>query len=141
MAKIAGPTEGDERVVEVAVAIIRRGEDLLICRRKPDAVLANLWEFPGGKLEPGESPSACAVREAREELDIVIRSDEPLGAITHTYPHATIRLTPILCTHVSGDPRPIGCSEFKWISARDLPHHAFPPANDTLLRTLISRLS
>jgi mutator protein MutT len=141
MAKIAGPVEGEERVVQVAVAIIRRGDQILICRRKPDAVLANLWEFPGGKIEPGETPSQCVIREAREELGIEIRPDEPLDPITHTYPHATIRLTPILCTHLSGHAQPIGCADFKWINPHDLPAHTFPPANASLIRGLIARLT
>ncbi len=141
MAESARGTVGSGKIVSVAIAVIRRERLFLICRRKSDAVLANFWEFPGGKIETGETPEACAVREAAEEIDLHIRPIEKLSPITHIYDHATILLTPVVCDYVSGDATPIGCAELKWVRIHQLTEHAFPPANATLINDLIARFS
>jgi mutator protein MutT len=129
---------GPSKIVQVAIAIVSNtaGDRLLICRRKSDVVLAGLWEFPGGKIEPGELPEQTAVREAREELGIDVESVGTLDPITHTYPHATVTLIPILCRHRAGEPQAIDCAEWRWVARRDLSTFAFPEANGPLLALL-----
>lgn len=131
--------QGSGNVVEVAIAIIRRGSELLICQRKADAVLGGYWEFPGGKIDPHELPPAAAEREALEELDVIVRATETLAPITHAYDHAIIRLTPILCDYLSGDPKPLGCATFRWVPVSALSDYPFPPANAPLLKELLTR--
>lgn len=123
-------------MVRVAIAVIRKQNHLLICRRKPDTVLADFWEFPGGKMLPGESADQCAVRETWEELGVQIQPNYSLDPLQHTYPHAVVHLTPVICTYVSGQPRAIGCSEFRWILPTELREYPFPPANAALLKYL-----
>ncbi|MGN6504531.1 MAG: (deoxy)nucleoside triphosphate pyrophosphohydrolase [Tepidisphaeraceae bacterium] len=120
-------------VVAVAIGIVIERGRLLICQRKATAVLGGLWEFPGGKVEPGESDADAAIRELREELGIVVRPIEHLAPITHTYPHATIRLQPILCRLVDGSPRAIECVDFRWVAPEALRDYTFPEANGPLL--------
>jgi mutator protein MutT len=126
-------------MVRVAVAVVRRQNLLLICRRKPDTVLADFWEFPGGKILPGESAERCAVREVFEELGIQIESNYSLEPSSHSYPHGLVHLTPVVCTYLSGQPRPIGCSEFRWILPAELSGYRFPPANASLLEYLVKQ--
>lgn len=126
------------KIVSVALAIVleRGGPRLLICQRKPDVPLGGLWEFPGGKLEPGESPEQAAVREVREELGIDVAPVGRLGPITHTYPHATVTLTPILCRHLAGEPNAVDCADWRWVHRTELAQYPFPEANAPLLACL-----
>ncbi len=134
--------DGTPKTVLVAIGVVvdADGARLLICRRQPDAVLAGLWEFPGGKIEPGESPADAAVREVREELGIEVASTGALEPITHAYAHAIVTLTPILCRHLSGEPQAIGCAEWRWVLPTELADFAFPEANAPLLAWLVTHL-
>ncbi len=144
MASQNGAQAGSGKVVEVAIAIIRRaspgGLELLICQRKADAVLGGYWEFPGGKIHPNEPPAIAAERESKEELDVAVRAIDTLVTIVHSYDYATVRLTPVICDYLSGDPKPLGCSAFRWIALADLSLYRFPPANTQLLQDLADRL-
>lgn len=130
------------KIVQVAIAIVveQAGERVLICRRKADTVLGGLWEFPGGKLEPGETPEQAAIREVREELGIDVEPTGSLDPITHAYPHATVTLSPILCSHISGEPQAVDCAEWRWVERADLTQYAFPDANAPLLGRLAAHL-
>lgn len=128
-----GNSDTSPRTIPVAVAVIWREDLLLICRRKPDATLGGFWEFPGGKMLPGESAEQCAVRETFEELEIQIQADHSLEPLKYTYPHAVVHITPVVCRYLSGQPRSIGCSEFRWILPVELFKYPFPPANAPLL--------
>ena len=124
------------RRTEVAVGIVLKGDQLLIARRPPGVPLAGLWEFPGGKLEPGETPESAVERELMEELAIGVQAERRLTVLEHDYPYARVILMPILCRHTTGHPTAIHCSEWRWISLSDLPAYAFPPANAPLLQEL-----
>jgi mutator protein MutT len=125
-----------EPPIRVSIAIVRRGDDVLICQRKSDAVLGGFWEFPGGKLLAHETPPAAAVREVTEELGIHVVADRALEVITFTYPHGTVELHPILCDYRSGEPQALGCANWKWLPAHDLRAADFPPANAALIERL-----
>ncbi|SRR5690606_20249181 len=124
--------------IQVAIAIIAHNQRILICRRPDDTVLGGLWEFPGGKVETGESVEHCLLREVREELGIDVAIDHPLPTIDHRYPHAHVRLHPFLCHLSAGEARPLGCAKLKWIDPEELAAHPFPPANAPLLHQLAS---
>jgi mutator protein MutT len=123
--------------IEVVLGVVRRAGQILICRRRQDNPdLPNYWEFPGGKVEPGESPEECLHRELREEVAVEVRATTLLPPIEYTYPHAHVTLHPYLCEWERGDPKPLGCDEPRWIALADLPRYTFPPANAALITAL-----
>jgi len=122
---------------DVAIGILVETGRILICRRRPGKPLGGLWEFPGGKCEPGEPPRAAVVRELREELGIDVLVGTPLPVIEHTYADFGVRLHPFYCTSERASlARPIGCDELRWVSPAELDQYPFPEANKTLLETL-----
>jgi mutator protein MutT len=124
--------------VEVALAIIFRRRQLLICQRHPQAHMGGLWEFPGGKLYDGETPAAAAQREAMEETTVRVAVLHQLPATDWVYPDATVRLHPILCRWVAGLARPVGCAAVRWVLPQALSDYPFPPANQKLIQLLMS---
>ncbi|MEM7626197.1 MAG: 8-oxo-dGTP diphosphatase MutT [Planctomycetota bacterium] len=132
----------DERVIQVAIGIVWRvpGEcaapdqpEVLISRRVNDGVLGGYWEFPGGKLDSGESAEACVVRELREELGIEVRATRALEAISHRYDHGRVELRPFFCAHVRGEPEALQVAAWRWVEVAALGDYQFPPANAGLL--------
>ncbi|HEX8323322.1 MAG TPA: 8-oxo-dGTP diphosphatase MutT [Tepidisphaeraceae bacterium] len=125
-------------VLNVAVGVVVRDGLILITRRPVNVPLAGLWEFPGGKLEPGETPEAAVVRELQEELRLSVVPQRRLSQIVHDYPQARVVLTPMYCVIVAGEPQAIGCSEFRWVHPHALITYDFPAANRPLLDELIT---
>lgn len=125
----------------IAVAVVFRGDlrnggDLLIDRRLDTSMLGGMWEFPGGKIEPHETPAECAVREVREEIGIEVELVEPLGAIEHAYSHFSITLQAFMCRYISGEAQTLQCAEVRWISPTEIPNFPFPVANQKLFPIL-----
>jgi len=125
--------------LDVVIGIVLREGKVLICQRRRSDPLAGYWEFPGGKVEPGETLEQCLLRELREELAINARPIEPLAVIEHDYPHVQVRLHPYLCRHESGEPQPLAAEQVTWVAPSDLTKYRFPPANDDLIAELIKR--
>ena len=121
---------------DVTAAIIQRGQRLLITKRRAEAMLGGLWEFPGGKVEPGETLEECLRREVAEELDIVVRIERPFMAVQHAYSHFRITLHTFLCRHSRGRPRAIGCDAHRWVSPAELSDYPFPKADRVVLAAL-----
>ena len=121
--------------VDVAIAIVfdRAGERVLICQRRHDTVLPNYWEFPGGKVNDGETLAACAVREVREELGIEVETVKELTRIEHDYPHAFVRLHPFVCRHVAGDVALLCVADARWVAPAEVKAYTFPAANGALV--------
>ncbi len=88
----------NEKPLLVACGILRQGERILALRRKDGSELGGKWEFPGGKIEPGETPQRCLERELKEELDLQVTIGKALQPVRHTYPHRTIILYPYICS-------------------------------------------
>jgi len=99
--------------------------------------LAGLWEFPGGKREPGETFEDCLVRELREELGIEVALGQAFDEITHDYPGKTVHLKFFLCRLAKGEPRAIGCAAYEWATRERLSKRDFPPADERLLVRLV----
>ena len=121
---------------DIAAGVIWRDGRILIARRPPRGLLGGLWEFPGGKREPRESLEECLAREVQEELGIVIHVGEQLATVKHAYTHFRITLHAYHCFHVSGEPRAIGCTAWKWVTPQELLDYAFPAANRTIIAAL-----
>ena len=103
-------------MIEVVCGLIEDGDGrLLACRRPPGKHLGGLWEFPGGKVEPGESPRAALVRELREELAIETVVTGELAPVDWDYGGGPIRLIPFLCRVVTGEPHPHEHDAHEWI--------------------------
>lgn len=124
------------QAIEVVGAVIRRGDEVLIAQRMPGKHEALLWEFPGGKLEPGEAPEACLAREIAEELGVEIRVGAPLGDVTHDYDARRIHLTCYWAELVAGEPRPLECHAIRWVRRAELDDFEFAPADVPLVAKL-----
>ena len=124
--------------VEVAAAVILHDGRYLLTMRKTNVHLSGLWEFPGGKREPGESLEECLRRELREELGIEITEPEPFQIICHAYPEKTVELHFFRCSIKDGHPRPLGCDALQWVPPEELTQVPLPPADRPLLDTLLS---
>jgi 8-oxo-dGTP diphosphatase len=122
---------------QIGVAVIwNQTGQILIDRRKVGGTMGGLWEFPGGKIEPGETVEQCIVREIREELAIEIAVGEQLISIDHPYPTFHLTLTVHHCQHISGIPQPIESEEIRWVNVTDLDSYQFPAANIAIINAL-----
>jgi len=124
--------------VQVAAALIVHEGRYLLTRRKADVHLGGLWEFPGGKREPGESLEECLRRELREEVGIEITEPVPFQIIRHAYPGKTVELHFFRCSIKDGHPRPLGCDALQWVPPEELTQVPLPPADRPLVDALIS---
>lgn len=122
-------------VVGAAVTVDRRGR-ILIARRRTDDMLGGLWEFPGGKREPGESMPECIRRELREELGIDTVIGPRLVVVKHAYSHFTIELHTHLARIVAGRPRAVHCAGFAWCAPADLDARPFSRADLRIIEAL-----
>ncbi len=123
------------KMIGVAVIWNDQGQ-ILIDRRRQSGLLGGLWEFPGGKLEPGETVEGCIQREIREELGIEIQVGDRLITVEHTYSHFHVTLNVHHCQHISGEPQPIECDEVRWVTLTELEQYPFPKANVQIIEAL-----
>jgi len=126
--------------VDIAIAIIvHPAEDsILIALRKSDVHLPDVWEFPGGKCEPGESARDCVVRECLEEVGLNVIPVQEWDVITYEYPEKTVRLHPFVCTTDSVDAQPLGSQRVQWVERGGLIDYEFPEANFPIIHRLVS---
>lgn len=123
---------------EVVAALIRSGSRFLICKRPANKARGLLWEFVGGKVEPGETKEQALARECREELAIEIDVGKEFYAVTHEYPDLTIRLTLFEAKIISGTPRLLEHVELRWITPEEIPQFEFCPADVDILKKIRS---
>lgn len=115
--------------IEVVAALLCRESHFLICRRPPHKARAGLYEFPGGKVEPYETPQEALQRECREELGIEPCIGDAVADVTHSYPDLTIHLTLFAATIPQGEPQPLEHDDLCWILASQLNDYPFCPAD------------
>lgn len=121
----------------IGVAVIWNDQkQILIDRRRSEGVLGGLWEFPGGKIEPGETIEECIKREIQEELGIAIEVGEHLITIDHAYTHLRVTLTVHHCRHLTGVPQPIESDEIRWVTLDEIDQFPFPKANFQIINAL-----
>ena len=127
----------------VAVALIDADNRVLISKRPEGKQLAGLWEFPGGKLDPGETPEQALVRECREELGIEVCETclAPLTFASHSYDGFHLLMPLYICRNWEGEISPQEGQEVAWVRANRLQHYPMPPADVPLLPALRDLLS
>jgi len=119
----------------VACALVDADKRVLIAQRPEGKALAGLWEFPGGKIDEGETHHAALAREIREELDAEIDVGELVFDVTHAYDDRTVALYFYRC-RLRGQARPLLGQEMRWVPRAELPALGFPPADEELIRLL-----
>mgnify|MGYP003481693412 FL=1 len=122
-------------VLVAAGALIDAQGRVLIARRPEGKALAGLWEFPGGKLEPGESPEAALIRELREELDVTVSTEAltPFTFASHSYENIHVLLPLFLVSEWEGVPKPLAAQALAWVDPEELRGAAYPmPAADEI---------
>ena len=125
----------DTKFIEVVGAIIKDGDRYLVGQRAANKSQGGLWEFMGGKIEPGETPEQALARECREELDLEIENERIIDSVVHEYPEKTIRLTLIECTPKVGSlPRPNEHQDIRWVTREEMEVLDFAPADRDLIR-------
>ena len=125
-------------MVEVVAALIWDNDKFMICQRPAHKARALLWEFVGGKLEPGETKEQALIRECLEELAITLSVGDVFMDVVHEYPDITVHLTLFNATIADGVPQKLEHNDIQWISPDEIPNYAFCPADEEILRRIIS---
>ncbi len=127
------------RELTVVAAVIHDPDGrVLLTRRPDDRHMGGLWEFPGGKVDPGESPTAALARELVEELDLAVEVGEPITFAVHEEPGLRILLLFYAATIVSGTPRAMDGQELAWVATDELARYPTPPADAQLVARLVA---
>ena len=122
---------------EVVAALIWDGDRFLACRRPAHKARGLLWEFVGGKVEPGETKEQALIRECREELDVTISVGDVFMEVEHVYPDLTVRLTLFHARIEQGTPRLLEHCELRWLRVEEIGECEFCPADVEILKRLI----
>ena len=133
------PRELPFQVIGVGVVLNQAGE-VLIDQRLNEGLLGGMWEFPGGKQEPGEAIEATIARELMEELAIEVSVDQELICVDHAYSHKKLRFVVHLCSWRSGEPQPLASQQVRWVCPEDLGAYPFPAANARIIAALLEHL-
>jgi 8-oxo-dGTP diphosphatase len=125
-------------VFVVACALIDPDGRVLLAQRPADKAMGGLWEFPGGKMEPGEAPESALIRELREELGIAVKQAclAPFTFASHAYTDFHLLMPLYLCRRWEGTPQPLEHAALKWVRPKDMASYPMPPADLPLLPML-----
>ena len=120
-------------MTEVVAALIWRGEKVMICQRPAHKARGLLWEFVGGKVEPGETKEQALIRECQEELAVTLSVEDVFMDVVHEYPDLTVHLTLFNATIAEGEPVMLEHNDIKWITPSEIPEYDFCPADVEIL--------
>ena len=123
-------------MVEVVAALIWDKDKFMICQRPEHKARGLLWEFVGGKVEPGETGEQALIRECREELGVTIAVGEVFMDVIHTYPDITVHLTLFNASIAEGVPQKLEHNDIRWITPGQITEYDFCPADEEILRTI-----
>ena len=126
-------------MTDVVAALIWDQDKFMICQRPAHKARGLLWEFVGGKTEPGESMEDALIRECQEELDITVAVGDIFTQVIHEYPDIHIRLTLFNCTIADGTPKLLEHHDLKWITPAQIPQFDFCPADEDILKMIQER--
>ena len=128
-------------MTEVVAALIWDKNKFMICQRPTNKARGMLWEFVGGKVEPGETKEQALIRECQEELAITLSVGEVFMDVVHEYPDLTVHLTLFNAFIANGTPQKLEHNDIRWITVDEIPQYDFCPADETILRRLIENES
>ena len=123
-------------MVEVVAALIWDNNKFMICQRSAHKARALLWEFVGGKVEPGETKEQALIRECQEELAVTLSVGDVFMDVVHEYPDITIRLTLFNATIAEGIPQKLEHNDIQWITPEEIPNYNFCPADEEILEKI-----
>lgn len=123
-------------MVEVVAALIWKNGKFMICRRPAHKARGLLWEFVGGKVEPGETKEQALVRECREELAVTVAVQEEFMSLVHEYPDITIHLTVFNAYIAEGVPQLLEHNDIRWIPPKEIKNYDFCPADNKILEKI-----
>jgi 8-oxo-dGTP diphosphatase len=123
--------------IVVVAAVIEEGGRYLITQRRETAVLPLLWEFPGGKVEPGESDVAALAREVRHRLGVAIEVREKMNVVRHDYEKYSVELHLYACRISSGSPEARHVRDFRWVTSSEFDGLEFTPADERSMSQLL----
>lgn len=126
----------DTVITEVVAALIWDGDRFMACQRPANKARGLLWEFVGGKVEPGETKEEALIRECREELDVSLSVGDVFMDVTHTYPDLTVHLTLFNAKIASGVPKKLEHNDIRWITVDEIHTLDFCPADEVILKKL-----
>lgn len=128
-------------VVEVVAALVWDMDKFMICQRPTHKARALLWEFVGGKVEPGETKEQALIRECQEELAITLSVGDVFMDVVHEYPDITIHLTLFNATIAEGMPQKLEHNDIRWITPNEISNYEFCPADKEILERIIENSS
>ena len=120
-------------ITEVVAALIWQGDRFMICQRPAHKTRGLLWEFVGGKVEPGETKEQALIRECQEEIAVTLSVENVFMEVLHKYPDMTVHLTLFNATIAQGEPVMIEHNDIKWITPSEIPQYDFCPADKEIL--------
>jgi 8-oxo-dGTP diphosphatase len=123
-------------MVEVVAALIWDNDKFMICQRPEHKARGLLWEFVGGKVEPGETKEQALIRECQEELDVTLSVGDVFTDVVHEYPDITVHLTLFNATIAEGIPQKLEHNDIQWIKASQIPQYDFCPADRVILKQI-----
>ncbi|MGI6171254.1 MAG: (deoxy)nucleoside triphosphate pyrophosphohydrolase [Butyricicoccus sp.] len=126
-------------MTEVAAALIWDGDRFLACQRPANKARGLLWEFVGGKVEPGETREQALIRECWEELAVTVRVGDIFMEVTHEYPDLTVHLTLFHAAIADGTPQMLEHNDLRWVTIQEMDELAFCPADEVILDELRRR--
>ena len=126
-------------MVQVVAALIRKGNTFMICQRPAHKARGLLWEFPGGKIEPGETGPEALIRECREELGVTLSVGDVFYEVDHVYPDITIHLTLYNAAVAEGSPQLLEHNDLRYISPSEIDGYDFCPADVDILKEIRKR--
>lgn len=125
-------------MTEVVAALVWDNEKFMIYQRPANKARPLLWEFVGGKVEPGETKEQALIRECQEELAITLSVGEVFMDVVHEYPDISIRLTLFNATIAKGVPQKLEHNDIKWITLAEIPDYKFCPADEEILEKILA---
>ena len=125
------------KITQVVAALIWDKDKFLICQRPAHKARGLLWEFVGGKVEPGETKAQALIRECREELDITLQVGDLFMEVLHEYPDLTVELSLFHATIAEGTPKMLEHNDIQWITPSQIPRYDFCPADEEILERIM----
>lgn len=126
-------------MTEVVAALIWQGDKFMICQRPANKARGLLWEFVGGKVEPGETKEQALIRECREELNVLLSVGDVFMDVVHEYPDLMVHLTLFNAIIAEGEPQKLEHNDIQWITPSEITKYEFCPADEEILKEITRR--